>query len=98
MQTFWALLLIFLLAWVLASRFSGRFDPSWQLLVWALVVVFSNIYEGAVHPTVVYIGVVCALLLRFEFMGGWVLKVVRFIEAGSILLLLWQLFFVLRGY
>ena len=98
MQTFWALLLIALLVWVLVSRFSGRLDPSWQLLVWALVLVFSNVYEGIMLPTTVYAGVICALLLRFEFMGGWVLKVVRFIEAVAILLLLWQLFVVVRGY
>lgn len=98
MQTFWALLLIFLLAWVLASRFSGRFDLSWQLLVWALVLVFSNVYRGVMHPAAVYVGVVCALLLRFEFMGGWVLKLIRFVESVAILLLLWQLFLVVRGY
>ena len=98
MQTFWAILLMSLLAGVLASRFSSGFDSSWQLLVWALVLVFSNVYEGIMLPTTVYAGVICALLLRFEFMGGWVLKVVRFIEAVAILLLLWQLFVVVRGY
>lgn len=98
MQTFLALLLIGLLAWVLVSRFSGKPDSSWQLLVWALVVVFSNIYEGVVHPAAVYAGVVSALLLRFEFIGGWVLKVVRFIEAAAILILLWGLFLLIRGY
>jgi hypothetical protein len=98
MQTFWALLLIGLLAWILASWFIGRHDPSWQLLVWTILVIFSKVYEGVVYPPAVYVGGMCALLLRFEFMGGWVRKVVRFIEAGAILLLLWQLFLVVRGY
>jgi hypothetical protein len=98
MQTFWALLLTVLLAWVLASRFSGKIDPSWQLLVWVFVVVFASFYEGLMHPTVLYIGVVCALLLRFEFMGGFVLKAVRFFEGGSIVFLLSQLFIIVRGY
>jgi hypothetical protein len=98
MQTFWALLLTVLLAWVLTSRFSGKIDPSWQLLVWVLVVVFANFYEGVMHSTVLYVGLVCAMLLRFEFMGGLALKAVRFFEVGSIAFLLSQLFFVVRGY
>ena len=98
MLSFWALLLMGLLAAVLVSRFTGRLDRSWPLIVWALLVVIANSYEGAIYPIVIYVGVICALFLRFEFMGGFVLKAIRLIEAVAILLILWRLFVVIRGW
>ena len=87
-----------LLCWVLVNRFTGRLDRSWPLIVWALVVVIANAYEGSVYPISIYVGVICALFLRFEFMGGLFLKVIRVVEALAILLILWRLFVVVRGW
>lgn len=98
MQGFFALVLMGLLAAVLVTRYTGKLDRSWPLIVWVSTIVFSNAFEGAVDPRLVYGGVICALLLRFEFMGGWVMKVVRALESIAIVTILWALFRVVRGY
>ena len=38
------------------------------------------VYPDILDPAWVYAGVVCSLLLRFEFMGGVFLKIIRVID------------------
>jgi hypothetical protein len=98
MDNFFALLLIAMLGAVLVSRYTGKFQPIWPLLVWVATVVFTNFFQGTVDAGMAYGGIICALLLRFEFMGGWVIQVVRTLESVAIVAILWALFRVLRGY
>jgi hypothetical protein len=98
MQGFFALLLLGLLGAVFVTRYSGRLDRSWPLVVWIATIGFSNAFEGSIDPRLVYGGIICALLLRFEFMGGWIVKVIRGLESLAILGIMWALFVLLRGY
>ncbi len=66
--------------WVLSVRIRGVVDSNWPLFYYVAVVAYSAVFPGYLDPAFVYAGVVCALLLRFEFMGGFFLKIVRVIE------------------
>lgn len=61
-------------------RFS--IEKTWPLAYYLIVIAYSEAFPGSLSPYAVFTGVVCGLLLRFEFMGGPVLKAVRVIEFG----------------
>jgi hypothetical protein len=83
------LLLSFLLtlatAWLAFIRFQTKPDNSWPLLYYFALVGYLNTYDLVLNPYVVYVAVVCALLLRFEFMNDRIIFLVRIIEVGSLM-------------
>jgi hypothetical protein len=42
------------------------------------------------NPNAVYAGLICVLLLRFEFLGGFVLKMVRAIDLAILVYFMWR--------
>ena len=82
------LLLSFILAvstaWLAYARFQTKPDNSWPLLYYFVLVGYLNAYDLVLNPNVVYVAVVCALLLRFEFMNARVVYFVRIIELGTL--------------
>lgn len=83
--------------WLLYSRWHAGADKGIPLLIWVCAAVYLQAYDGSLPLTPVLAGICCALLMRFEFMGGWVAKTVRMIESGVIVLLLARLLFLIRG-
>ncbi|MCS7314893.1 MAG: hypothetical protein RMI94_05685 [Bryobacterales bacterium] len=57
-------------------------EKTWPLGYYAILIAYSEAFPGSLSPYAVFGGVVCGLLLRFEFMGGAVLQSVRVIEMG----------------
>ena len=76
--------MVLLSAFTIATRFRFRVDHNWPLVYYLSVVMYHQWVPGSVNPYVLYAGVVCALLLRFEFMGGGFLKFMRAIDLGAI--------------
>ena len=73
---------------MLVERYRGLIESNWPLFYYFGVVSHSCYYPGVLDPAWVYSGVVCTLLLRFEFMGGFFLKAIRFIDFVVLLYLL----------
>ncbi len=71
--------------WVIVWRFVAKVESNWPLVYYLLLVVYLKVFEGSIDPYIVYVAVVSALFLRFEFMGGWFLKFVQVVELGSLL-------------
>ncbi len=69
--------LTMVMVWV-RLRFS--LEKTWPLTYYVLVVAYAEGFPGSLSPYWVFAGVVVGLLLRFEFMGGVVLKGVRAAE------------------
>jgi hypothetical protein len=69
-----------------------RFDPerTWLLFYYAPVAAYTMRYWDSLHPPWVLAGVICALVLRFEFMGDWVAKGVRVVESAFFVYVLWR--------
>lgn len=75
-----------------ASRLRMRLENNWPLLYYFAAVVFLNTYYLVLNPYVVYVAVICALLLRFEFMNERLVALVRLIEIGALVHIGWHLF------
>ncbi|QOY89969.1 hypothetical protein [Paludibaculum fermentans] len=61
-----------------------RLENSWPLLFYLMLVLYLNSYELVLNPYVVYVAVVCALFIRFEFMNERVVFFVRVLEVGAL--------------
>lgn len=78
--------------WLVLMRFRIRPDNSWPLLYYFCAVVYLNSFDLVLNPYVVYVAVICALLLRFEFMNERLVFLVRLIEVASLAHMGWRLF------
>jgi len=74
---FFPLVFIVLTLWVMRARFTSPIDSPWPLVYYLLLVIFVRSNEGEFNNYWIFGGVVCALFLRYEFMGGLVLKLFR---------------------
>jgi len=83
-------ILVGLTLWVVVSRFTRNLESNWPLVYYLVVVAHLKAFEGGLNPYVVYLAVVCGLFLRFEFMGGAVLKIFRVIELGTLTYIAWR--------
>jgi hypothetical protein len=83
-------ILVVLTIWVAVSRFTAGLESNWPLVYYLLVVAHLKAFEAGLNPYWVYVGVVTGLLLRFEFMGGFVLKFVWAVELVALSYNCWR--------
>jgi hypothetical protein len=88
--SFLTFILLVLTIWVGISRFTRGLEGNWPLVYYLLMVAHLKAFEGGLNPYWVYVGVVSALFLRFEFMGGVPLKVVRVLELAALAYVAWR--------
>jgi hypothetical protein len=77
--------------WLAVMRSRMRLDNSWPLFFYLGLVVYLNSVELVLNAYVVYVAVVSALLLRFEFMNERVVFLVRILELGALFHCAWRL-------
>jgi len=53
-----------------------KYDSNLPLLFYFVALVFANMFDRPVNPVIMYGGLGFCLLLRFEFMGGAIAKLV----------------------
>jgi hypothetical protein len=58
----------------------GNLDSSVPLVYYIFLVLYVRGFEDEYEKYVIFASVISALLLRFEFMGGAVLKLIRTVE------------------
>ena len=68
---------IILTIWMMRARFTAPVDTSWPLVYYFFLVLFIRSNEGEFNNTLIFIGIVCALFMRYEFMAGFILRVFR---------------------
>ena len=90
-------ILLTLTAWVMVGRFTLSLESNWPLVYYLMVVAHLKAFDGGLNPHCVYVAVVCGLFLRFEFMGGPVLKSFRAIELGALAYIAWRSFTLIVG-
>jgi hypothetical protein len=81
--------------WLAVTRLRLRLDNNWPLVYYFAAVVYLNMYPLTLNPYVAYVAVICALLLRFEFMSERLVVLVRLIEIVALAHLGWTLFGIL---
>jgi hypothetical protein len=63
--------------WLMRARFTQPTEISWPLFYYLFLVIFARANEGELNNYWIFAGVLCALFLRYEFMGGFILKLFR---------------------
>jgi len=76
--------------WLAVVRGRLRMENNWPLIYYLLLVLYQKRYPDNIAPIGVYIGVVNALFLRFEFVGGIMVKILRAIEIMVLAYVLWR--------
>lgn len=65
---------------VAARRFSSQADSNWPLTYYGVLLAYWRGYAYTLDTYWVLGGVLCGLILRFEFIGGAVEKLIRTLE------------------
>jgi hypothetical protein len=68
--------------YLMVARFKSRQDWTWPLFYYLFLFVYFQAFPGSLNPLAVYAGVVCALLIRFEFLSKKVTTSLRVVEMG----------------
>ncbi len=76
--------------WVIITRFRAKPDVNWPLFYYLAAVAFHLSVPGMLNEWILYAGVVSALLLRFEFLGGIAAAAVRVLELVCLAALAYQ--------
>jgi hypothetical protein len=88
-------ILLVLTLWVMVGRFTRNVESNWPLVYYLLVVAHLKVFDGGLNPYCVYVAVICGLFLRFEFMGGAILKLFRVVELGALAYIAWRSLFLI---
>jgi hypothetical protein len=76
--------------WLAIARNRIRLENNWPLIYYLALVLYQKRYPDNMDPIWVYIGVVNALFLRFEFVAGVVTKFLRGIELIVLAYVAWR--------
>jgi len=74
---------LFLIATTLligVKRFSTAIDSNWPLTYYGVLLAYWQSYSYTLDPYWVFTGLLCGLLLRFEFLNGVAEKLIRTME------------------
>ncbi len=66
-----------------------RYDSNLPLLFYFVALVFTNLSSFEINPYLLYVGLVFALLLRFEFMNSGFSRLIGFLATGSMGLIIY---------
>lgn len=83
-------IMVGLTVWLAFWRYNKPLESNWPLFYYLALVIYSKAFAGALDPYWVFTGVVSALLLRFEFMGGAFLKFVQGVEYVVLAYFAWR--------
>jgi hypothetical protein len=72
------------------KRFTMRLDSNGPLAYYAVLVGYMRTYEPGLDHYWVFAGVICGLLLRFEFLGKVADKIVRAFELVVLGYVFWR--------
>jgi len=79
------LLLLAVTIFIIQLRWRSKMDINWPLFYYVALVAYIKKFEDVIDPIWVYTAVVLALLLRFEYLAGWALKLVQVLETACLI-------------
>jgi hypothetical protein len=86
-----ALLVICLALVAIVTLLRKRYESNLPLLFYFVAVVFANLFSRPISPFILYGGLMFSLLIRFEFMGGLVMKIVSFCAVAGLFTVIWAM-------
>lgn len=66
-----------------------RYTSSLPLLFYFALIMFGNLADREINPYLLYAGLILAMFLRFEFMGGGFVKFVAFLTSASLVVIIY---------
>lgn len=79
-----------LTAWLFSMRGRLATESNWPLFYYLAMVFYQKTGGRFIEANFIYAGVVCAMLIRFEFLSSGFIKVFRFIEAICLTYIIWR--------
>lgn len=76
--------------WLTSVRSRLASESNWPLFYYLGMVFYQKTGGRFIDANFLYAGVVCAMLIRFEFMSSNVVKVFRFIESICLVYVIWR--------
>ena len=76
--------------WLFAVRGRMPSESNWPLVFYLALVFYQKTSGQFLEANFIYAGVVCAMMIRFEFMSQGFVKVFRFIEAICLIYVIWR--------
>ena len=86
-----AIIMMVLTIWIATARWKLPSESNWPLLFFIGLVVYQKMYPEVVDSYPIFIGIVCAGMIRFEFMNPRFVNVVRWVELLMFLYVIWRL-------
>ena len=83
-----ALLVITLAIFAMAMLLRKHYDSNLPLVFYFVALVFANFFDRPFHPNLMYLGLASVLLLRFEFMGAGMTKLLAFCSSVGLILMI----------
>ncbi|MBI5283215.1 MAG: hypothetical protein HY858_16140 [Candidatus Solibacter usitatus] len=77
--------------WLALTRITMRLENNWPLVYDIGLVVYLNSFDLILNAYVVYVAVVCALLIRFEFLNDRIVFFVKVLEICALAHIGWCL-------
>jgi hypothetical protein len=78
------LLLLVITIVVLIWRYRTKPDNNWPPFYYIALIAFTQKFDEVLNANYVGVAVICALLLRFEFMSGGFLRFVMYLETVAL--------------
>jgi hypothetical protein len=78
--------------WVIFTRFRNRLDNPWPIVFYPVLVLFAMELPDRVDTDLVIAGLVAALVLRFEFVAGFIAYVVKAVDILALAGIAYNLF------
>ena len=75
---------------VAARRYAASAESNWPLAYYGVLIAYWRGYSYTLDTYWVMGGLLCGLLLRFEFLGGAVEKLIRALEALVFAYVIWR--------
>lgn len=85
-----ALLVCGIACWLFVARGRIAAESNGPLLFYLGMVFYQKTAGQFLDANFIYAGVVCAMMIRFEFMSKGVVKTFRFIEGVCIIYIIWR--------
>jgi hypothetical protein len=86
---FTELLVVCLAVVSLVMLMRKRYDSNLPLMFYTLAVMFTNAVDRQVNPAILYGGLAFCLILRFEFMGSGISKLVAFLANAGLVMMIY---------
>jgi hypothetical protein len=76
--------------WLFSVRGKLAAEDNWPLIYYLGMVFYQKTVGSFLEANFIYGGVVCAMMIRFEFMSQTFFKIFRFIEGVCLIYVIWR--------